>query len=121
MKRALTVLVAVLGLGLVVHQGAEASRFRMFQSIPDLTRTDIDLMQAAARSGLDEKPEGSMARWSNSETGMRGEVTLLRLYEREGQDCRENLHRVWTRFDAHDWAVSKICLQPDGSWKFPPD
>ena len=121
MKRFLAVLVAVSGLGLLADQAAEASRFKMFQSMPDLVKSDIDLLGQSARSGLDDQPEGSSVTWSNDETGMRGEVTLLRLYQRQGQDCRQILHQVWTRHDAHDWAVSRICLQPDGSWKIPPD
>jgi len=121
MKHTLTILVALMGLGLVVGQPAEASRYKMFQGIPDLDRGDIDLLTSAARSGMDAKPEGSMVRWSNDKTGLRGEVTLLRLYERQGQACRIILHQIWTKHDDHDWAVSKICLQSDGSWKIPPD
>jgi surface antigen len=121
MKRFLAVSVAVLGLGLVADQAAEASRYKMFQSMPDLAKADIDLLTQSARSGLDSQPEGSSVTWSNDKSGLRGEVTLLRLYQRQGQDCRQILHQIWTRHGAHDWAVSRICLQSDGSWKIPPD
>jgi len=100
---------------------AQAQRYHIFSDLPTMTKQDMALLTDAGRAGMDDQEIGTRVEWRNDKSGHRGEVTLLNLYERAGQECRHLKHEVWENAFSSQTMQSKICLQPDGSWKIPPD
>jgi hypothetical protein len=89
---------------------------------PKLTEVDVALMMAAAREGLEGKPQGARVAWSNPQTGARGEVHLLRRFEGVHGECREIEQYAETeRAKGEPWRQrSLICRGPQGAWQIAP-
>lgn len=112
----------VLVIASIVGFSASTSEARQMalDFLPPLTDEDIELAQKVAREDLAEKPEGTKLAWSNSNSGNAGTVLLLRRYEVDQRECRKLQHdlKIKGERDERTYIVT-ICLQPDGSWKWP--
>lgn len=94
-----------------VPAGAQFGTFLDVQ----LERSDLDLMGAAAREGLDGKAVGDVVSWDNDETEAFGSVKLLERFDRDGNECRKVHHLFSTNREPHGSVVSTIC-KIDGRW-----
>ena len=93
---------------------------RWTQTLPPVSKDDVAMMKAAAREGMDGKPEGSTNSWSNPDTKNSGEVTLLRRFEEDGRECRI-LHHVVNVVRYSPWERrTKICRDAAGNWEMRP-
>jgi surface antigen len=88
--------------------------------LPPLTEEDMALAQDAARVEMAGKPEGTRLTWSNPESGNSGTAILIRRYDVDGRECRKIRHdlKIKDERDMRMYVVT-ICLQEDGSWKWP--
>jgi hypothetical protein len=118
MTRALTLALAVAALSLAAGTTADAQYLNRHGPRLSLGKDDLALMKAAARSGLDGKPAGTVVPWSNPASGNSGQVTLIKNLQRKGRDCRENRYSVTLKSSPKPSSyVLTICKEPDGSWK----
>lgn len=84
---------------------------------PGLNNEDIKIMQKTARVDMDDKPEGTILKWENPETGAKGVVKLVKRFYEGDQECRENQHAFKAK-GSTPWKITgTICRQADGSWK----
>lgn len=89
-----------------------------FDDTLNLKQSDLEMIQHAARQGLDGKDVGTVVEWSNPKTGNKGTVTLLRSFEYDGHQCREVQHLVDPKGGSFiQRYVNTICKQTDGTWK----
>ncbi|MGF1624272.1 MAG: RT0821/Lpp0805 family surface protein [Alphaproteobacteria bacterium] len=109
--------VAILLMSLLIPSLANAQYGRDTFAV-GLTAEDIALAQATARERMDDQPVGTVLEWENPATRAAGSVELIRLYEREGMACREVMHIVHSETEGRNEFLSRICLAPDGTWKF---
>jgi surface antigen len=118
MKTWLTALAFISIVGLTV--GTAEARQEWLGFLPPLTKADMELAQKAARVDMEGQPEGTALRWQNSESGNSGAVVLIRRYQSDGRECRRLQHHLKIKGE-QDIRVLEvtICLQEDGSWKWP--
>jgi surface antigen len=118
MWNSLVILVIALVLSFAAAPAEAVQKWLGF--LPPLTDEDMALAQNAAREGMAGQPEGTKLEWSNPESGNSGTVTLLQRYEVDQRECRKLEHglKIKGESDRRIYIVT-ICLQPDGSWKWP--
>jgi surface antigen len=84
---------------------------------PGLNEEDIRILQKTARVDMDDKPEGTILKWNNPQTGSKGVVKLVKRFFEEGRECRKNQHAFRAK-GTSPWKLSgTICRQADGSWQ----
>ena len=89
-------------------------------AVPGMEAGDYDLMQEAAREGLDGKEVGEQASWRNSESRNSGVDTLKGLEEYQELPCRQVEHVVTiAKTGQVNTFLSRICLK-DGKWRIAP-
>jgi surface antigen len=102
---------------LLAAAGVAAQMIGWGGAFPRLAEEDIQRMQQAARGGLDGMEEGGVARWENPATRAKGQVELLRRFQRQGRPCRLVLH-TFTLPGQETWVFrSTLCRDPHGEWK----
>jgi surface antigen len=84
-----------------------------------LTRGDLDRIEATLVHKIHGHPAGTTARWRDPASGNSGKITLLKVFEQNGERCE--------RIEYHNYAPEKwrpndhfaltSCRQPDGRWK----
>ncbi|WP_160936678.1 RT0821/Lpp0805 family surface protein [Teichococcus coralli] len=95
-------------------------RFLAPESGQSLTREDLDLQRAAAQSLLAMNPPapGASKSWENSQSGARGEVSMLRAFEQGGMPCRDLKYFLANSGSTNSTEmVLKLCLTKAGEWK----
>jgi surface antigen len=83
------------------------------------TVKDYELFDAALKKALDEVRLDGVAQWNNPETRAGGSVTVVREYQRSGDDCKR------LRIDNHansrkGSSTFDFCRQADGRWVLAP-
>ena len=118
MKTWFSALALISIVGLIV--GTAEARQEWLGFLPPLTKGDMELAKKAARVDMEGQPVGTSFRWENLESGNAGTVELLRRYEMNDRECRRLKHvlKIKRERDARTYEVT-ICLQEDGSWKWP--
>ena len=110
-----TVAALALSLG-ILAQGASAQN-PFGRGGLALTKQDLALQKETRRTLLDDQPEGTSLRWSNSESENSGTLTLLRTFQRNGLDCWRVRYDLDVDREARIYDVS-LCLDDDGIVKF---
>jgi surface antigen len=88
-------------------------------AFPSLSEGDIEIMKETARVKMTDKPKGTILKWENPKSGSSGTITLLRLFEHQGLQCRALKHLIKPRHDV-PWTIrNEICLDANGEWKWP--
>jgi len=108
--------VALTGAGPAVAQ----SLFPTLQSYyPQLSREDVDRVEAAAARLYTGTGIGDMERWRNPVTGDSGSVKLIASTEVKGQPCRKLQYTV--RLEQKNQELNSYvlnwCKTPSGEWK----
>jgi surface antigen len=87
-------------------------------AISRMSEADVELMDATARSALEDTADGESQRWENTETGATGVVTPVATFEQDGTLCRR-LELLNEAKGITGRSAFVFCRQPDGSWKIP--
>lgn len=114
--RVCPIFVVMILIGLIALP-ADAVRQRW---LPTLTAKDRELMHQLATDGMTDKTVGTALTWENPESGNRGIVKLLSRGSGDSGECREIEHRFKIARERNPQRyLITMCLQPDGSWKWP--
>jgi surface antigen len=120
MKRALPILILA---GLVaVAPGVQATNIiALMRDTPAelFTAKDYEFFDAALKKALDEVRQDGVVQWDNPETRAGGSMTVVREYQRGGDDCKR------LRIDNHansrkGFSTFDFCRQADGRWVLAP-
>lgn len=112
--RGITTITWVLGVYLLAAGAAHAGLRHVF---PPLTPDDIEIINHTARDKMQGRPAGTVLEWENPKSRHAGTVTLLRVFERKGRECRELRHHIKVR-QSMPWEVDvTICRDEDGEWQ----
>lgn len=120
MKRALQILTLA---GLVaVAPGVHATNIiALMRDTPAelFTAKDYEFFDAALKKALDEVRQDGIVQWDNPETRAGGSMTVVREYQRGGDDCKR------LRIDNHansrkGFSTFDFCRQADGRWVLAP-
>jgi surface antigen len=119
MKRAL--LAAAIGLFAVVQATSAGAAgpwsWMTGSAAANFNEEDRALLRDATTELLENGEDGSVAEWSNPDTGAQGSVKLLGSFTKDGMTCRrlEFRNRIG---DKSGSAVHSLCRVEDGTWKF---
>ena len=80
-----------------------------------LNETDTKLLAGTINKALDQRKVGASASWSDEATGLAGQATVLKVYERGGAACG-NVRHAFTKGGGNTY-VLPYCFQRDGTWK----
>ena len=89
--------------------------FNLYRSGVEVEGEDLELAKQSVRTVLESRAVGTRDAWSNPETGMSGEATLLEIYDDAGTACGRVLIMV-TRRDRQAPFDLRLCQRPDGTW-----
>lgn len=79
-----------------------------------LMRGDLDNMKRIAREDLVNAKIGTEIRWDNKETGLSGQVKLIRRFEIRKFKCHEVQHLVNFKADEVVMFSATLCKNPEG-------
>jgi len=96
---------------------ATAQVMREMEDTPfvHFTKEDPKIFNAAMQEALEKGADGEMRAWSNPDTNARGELTLVKSFERKGLQCR----RITIANKAKGrsgLAEYNFCKQASGQW-----
>jgi len=65
------------------------------------------------------RPAGTTARWHDRASGNSGKITLLKVFEQDGERCERIQHHNYSseKWRPDDHFTLTSCRQPDGRWK----
>ena len=89
--------------------------FNLYRSGVEVAGEDLELAKQSVRTVLESRAVGTRDAWSNPETGMAGESTLLEIYDDDGTECGRVLIVV-SRRDRQAPFDLRLCQRPDGTW-----
>lgn len=89
--------------------------FNLYRSGVEVAGEDLELAKQSVRAVLESGTVGTRDAWSNPETGMAGESTLLEIYDDDGTACGRVLIVV-SRRDRQAPFDLRLCQRPDGTW-----
>ena len=89
--------------------------FNLYRSGVEVSGEDLELAKQSVRTVMASGTVGTRDAWSNPETGMSGETTLLELYDDAGTSCGRVLIVV-RRHDRQAPFDLRLCQRPDGTW-----
>ena len=89
--------------------------FKLYRSGVEVAGEDLELAKQSVRTVLESGTVGTRDAWSNPETGMTGEATLLETYDDDGTACGRVLIVV-ARRDRQAPFDLRLCQRPDGTW-----
>ncbi len=82
-----------------------------------LDRADMTYYNQTSQQALERAPSGQTLAWQNPDTGHRGTVTPVNVYENsQGQYCREYSQTITVGGETQN-AYGKACRAPDGTWR----
>lgn len=82
-----------------------------------LDRADMVYYNQTSQQALEKAPSGQTLAWQNPDTGHRGTVTPVNVYENaQGEYCREYSQTITVGGQTEN-AYGKACRQPDGTWR----
>jgi surface antigen len=96
------------GVGNMIAPGSSAAKY--------FTEQDYELMRQAI-GPLSEASVGITQSWQNPESDTRGTLTLLRIYEHEGGECRDVKNQAWKGSTKVYDDVLTFCESGDGRWE----
>ena len=113
--RCLILLAALACLPMSAH--AQVNPFHGYRG-PTLSRPDLDAgRQAAGRLlGADPKPVGATETWTGSTSGNSGVLTVERVYQRQGHECRAVRSRIIYRQGTERSFLLQAC-RVGGRWR----
>ena len=84
-----------------------------------LTQADLDKIKTTLAQQVHGKKLGTLASWSNAESGNYGTLGLQKVFERQRQRCEQIEYRLHPadKTKLSDRYILISCLQPDGTWK----
>jgi surface antigen len=84
-----------------------------------LTRADLDMIRATLAEKIHGHPAGTIARWLDPASGNSGKITLLRVFEQDGERCERIQYHNYSpqKWQPNDHFTMTSCRQPDGNWK----
>ncbi|MBK3732300.1 outer membrane surface antigen [Azospirillum brasilense] len=84
----------------------------------DLTDEDWDLFRKALGDALTPMEAGRRTEWNNPKTGVRGDVTVQRVHERDGAPCGD-VQANFIRRTVQPYTLT-FCKMPNGRWAIAP-
>ncbi len=90
-----------------------------FESKIELTKQDLDIMHRTVDEQVHGKPIGTIASWSNADSGNYGTIKLAKRYTLNGRSCETVRYTLATHRMpvTPEHYVLESCLMPDGTWK----
>ncbi|MBE9580260.1 MAG: hypothetical protein IMF18_01415 [Proteobacteria bacterium] len=82
----------------------------------DFTEKDMAIIRESLKPLLEAEREGHTVDWNNPESGNEGKITLEKIYEENGQECRQVRHELWIKGKKTRDVIQKGCRQSDGTW-----
>ena len=115
-------LIAMAAVGLLLVPASGVAQYGNFETAPNLTREDIEIVRKVVREDLAGKPKGTTLPWQNTASQNSGTVTLLSEFPSQGRDCRRVRYAIKPGAGqpasvAPATYVMTTCRMPDGSWK----
>jgi surface antigen len=110
------------GVCLLLAPASAVAQYGNFQTAPNLTREDIEIVRKVVRKDLAGKPKGTTLPWRNAASQNSGSVTLLSEFPSQGRDCRRVRYAIKPGAGqpasvAPATYVMTTCRMLDGSWK----
>ena len=90
---------------------------RQWETSVSLSQSDMDMIKATLAQRIHGQQVGATASWSNPATSNSGTITLLRIFQRQGQRCEQIDYQMASTGGGSDRYDLVSCLQPDGAWK----
>ncbi|TWA72476.1 outer membrane surface antigen [Azospirillum brasilense] len=84
----------------------------------DLTDEDWDLFRKALGDALTPMEAGRRTEWNNPKTGVRGDVTVQRVHERDGAPCGD-VQANFIRRTVQPYTLT-FCKMDNGRWAIAP-
>lgn len=108
---------AVLAAVLSAAWPATAQVMREMGDAPSVhfTKEDHKIFNAAMQDALEKGADGEIRAWSNPDTNARGELTLVKSFERKGQQCRR-MSIANKAKGRSGLAEYNFCKQVSGQW-----
>ncbi len=91
------------------------------KKIPKLSDADIALIRETTIQAIESEKTGKMFQWENPTSNHYGDVTLLRKFKDNGEECREIRVEIfedkgWFQKEkTHDFSMV-LCREPGGAW-----
>jgi surface antigen len=84
-----------------------------------LTRADLDMIRTTLAQKIHGHPAGTIARWSDPAGGNSGKITLLKVFEQNGERCERIQYHNYSpdKWRPNDHFTLTSCRQRDGTWK----
>ena len=114
-------LLAAVAAGLFVTAALPAGASTIFlRDNFEITKEDRQMLRAAAKElyGNDARAVGDLGAWTNKDTGNKGTVEIIQLFEEQGLNCVRLQHDIYVK-DAGDHFRYTIdrCRTEAGEWK----
>lgn len=90
-----------------------------WETYVDLTGADLEMIKTALETRVHNHQSGTVAAWSNPQSGNSGTLKLLNTGQRDGRRCEQIEYRNKSpRPNApYDHFVLTSCIQADGTWR----
>ncbi len=89
---------------------------KRWAALKGMTDKDIELAREKEAELFKANKTGIVLEWKNPESGYSGTVTLLKIFQEKGRECRRLQHDVWLKAKKVHGETKEGCLQPDGTW-----
>lgn len=112
--------VLTLALTLIIVTPAQA-QFGLFlggRGGVDMTDEDWDLFRDALRDALTPLEAGRRTEWNNPKTGLRGDVVVQKIHERDGAPCGD-VQATFIRRTVQPYTLT-FCRMANGRWAIAP-
>lgn len=119
----MTIKSAIVGLACYLVLGAAAAQAQGFalpwDTMTPLTDKDRATIARTVQQQIHDRPPGTVASWSNPESGHSGTITLLNKLTRYGLPCERIEYKTLEpeRTQLHSRYVFTSCRLADGTWK----
>ena len=118
----LPTITVILAVSLAAATATRAMEFMEYSPITHFTEGDHRLADQAGLDALENHADGETRKWSNTETGASGAITLVQTYKNEaGHTCRRvrAVDRTKTPPLQGEF-VFDLCKDPQAGWQFVP-
>jgi surface antigen len=113
--KSIATITACCALLLAVGQAQAQQKMGFLGESLNLSESDKEAQQAAARHALNDLGDGDVANWENAETGHSGSIMPTATYELKGLNCRD--FRMIIRAARTRNLSLTACVVEDGTWK----
>ncbi len=85
------------------------------EEMEGITEEDLEILRKAAQA-LATKSVNQTTSWKNPNTGTYGNITLLKIFDKNGRECRTGSFEIWKKGKTKIAKESSLCRNEDGTW-----